>query len=316
MENKSFEKTNFRAGLPRPTIFAASGLVLLAAIGLWVCSLMAVFLPSDQPMRITALVNIAYYLPFIVLPIVLYGLKNRGLSDALRLNPVPVFPMLSVALLAIISTLFAGILSALWAGFLNLIGLSSDVGTIVPSNSGELMRFVIIAAAIPAVCEELLFRGFVLSAWEVRGTKYAVIVSAILFSLMHGNIYGLPAYIFVGLVSGYLVFSLDSVYVGMIYHTVYNTACLVMNYLTFSQPAMEEAAASVAGTDIMGMVLAAALELIMGGVVIVMTLFTLKLRRKIMGIEPLPRTKQPLTLPERIMLVISLIPMIAMIFIQ
>lgn len=313
MENKTIPNIINRAGLPRPTIFAASGLVLLAAIGLWVANLFAVFLPAEPQTRLLTLVNIIYYLPFVLLPAIVYMLKKHGLSDAVRLNPMPVFPIFSVALLAVISTFFSGILTALWSGLLGLIGVSPDVGTIIPTTARELMFSVIIAAAMPAVCEELLFRGFVLSAWESRGTKYAVIISAMLFALMHGNIYGLPAYIFVGLISGYLVFATDSVYVGMVYHTVYNTACLVINYMTFQEPIAEDAAAAVAGMDTLSMVISMGLELVLGGFMIVMTLLTLKMRRKLRGIEPFPRIRLPLSTPERVMIILAIIPMAAMI---
>ncbi|MBR6766983.1 MAG: CPBP family intramembrane metalloprotease [Clostridia bacterium] len=314
MENKTIPPIVNRAGLPRPTIFAASGFVLLAAIGLWAANLAAVFLPAEPQTRLLTLINLIYYLPFVLIPVIAYMIRKRGLSEAVRLNPMPVFPIFSVALLAVISTFFCGILTALWSGLLGLIGVSPDVGTIVPTTSRELMLSVVIAAAIPAVCEELLFRGFVLSAWESRGTKYAVIVSSVLFALMHGNIYGLPSYIFVGLISGYLVFSTDSVYVGMVYHTVYNTACLVINYLTFQEPIAEEAAAAAAGMDTLSMVVSMGLELILGGFMIVMTLLTLKMRRRIMGIEPFPRSRLSLNNPERAMLILSIIPMAAMIF--
>ena len=130
---------------------------------------------------------------------------------------------------------------------------------------------------------------------------------------MHGNIYGLPAYIFVGIISGYLVFATDSVYVGMVYHTVYNTACLVINYLTFQEPVTEDAAAAAAGMDTLSMGLSMGLELILGGFMIAMTLLTLKMRRKILGIEPLPRLRKPLNGIELTLLALSILPMIAMI---
>lgn len=313
MENRSSENIKRRLGFPRPTLFAASGLVLLAAIGLWVTNLAATLLPDGEPMGLMLTINIIYYLPFILIPAIAYAVKHRGLSDALRLNPMPVLPLMSVIFLAGVSTLFASILTALWSGFLDLLGLTFDVGTVIPETSQELLLSIIVVGAIPAVCEELLFRGFVLSAWETRGTKFAVIVSSVLFALIHGNIYGLPAYIFVGALSGYLVFAMDSVYVGMIFHTIYNTACLVINYLTVAQPVAEEAAAAVGSMDNAGLILSMGIELIFCVFLVVINLATIRMRQKVFGIEPLPRERIPLTSAERAMLVLSVIPMIAMI---
>ena len=316
MENIPSENKIPRIDLPRPTLFAASGFVLLAVIGLWVCSLLALLMPGASLLTVSGVINVVYYSLFAVLPIALYAHRRPGVSESLRLNPVPLFPMIFILLLAVVTTFVTSSITALWSLLLDALGFTMDVGTFVPATRGELTASIIVIAAMPGVCEELLFRGAVMSAWETRGTKHAIVISAILFALMHGNIYGIPAYIVAGLLAGYLVFTLDSLYAGMIFHMVYNTACLVINYIVSAgSEATDAALAAAAEADLLTTLVALVVDIGVGCLMIAMTMFTLNLRRRIMGIEPIPRTRMPLAKSEWLMLALAVLPMIATIFI-
>ena len=159
------------------------------------------------------------------------------------------------------------------------------------------------------MCEELLFRGFVLAAWETRGTRFAIGVTAALFMLLHGNILGLPVYLALGLLIGYLVYALDSIYAGIVFHTVYNTACLVIPYLLSGSEAAEAAAGAMPSGG--AMVLSIGLELLMTAAMIAMLLNAVRLRSRLAGVTPIPRIRRPLTGRERWMLAAAVVLMVA-----
>jgi len=297
MQDPIYEKIE---STPRPTLFAASGFVLLAAAGLWVSSLLELLLPGAS----MALINALYYLPFTVLPVGLYMLRRPGLGAGMRLNAPPLLPTLSAALLGLLSVYVASLLSAAWAAGLDALGLRGLGGVPVPGNERELIASVLSLAAVPAVCEELLFRGFVLSAWESRGTRYAIGVTAVLFALLHGNLYGLPAYLLVGAVAGFLAFALDSVYAAMIYHTVYNTACLVIPYLAAGQAGADVAVDAAA-------IFSLVVQAVMIAAMMAMTMMTLRLRAQRAGIVPIPRIRRPLEGRDRAMLLAAVLAMAA-----
>lgn len=315
MENK--KPNPIKIDRLRPTLFAASGFVLLAAIGLWISAVIISMIPIGSAMDSIFTMDMVYYLPFLILPMGIYMLRHRGLSEGLRLNPMPFFPMITVILLAVISVFICSILSNLWVMLLEALGLEYVDTSIIPAGKNELMLSIITMAAIPAICEELLMRGFVFSAWETRGTRYAIWVSTILFALLHGNIYGLPAYIYTGLITGYLVFALDTLYAGIIYHTVYNAACLVVSYIAMMDTAALEQSQQMLETMSTGaLVMSMLSELLMFGLMAAISLGSLRLRRKILGIQPFLRMHEPLKTRERIMLALSLIPMIAMLLLN
>ena len=286
----------------RPTLFAANGFILLAAVGLWASALIDLALPLKSSL---VLANALYYLPFVALPIALYARKRPGLSDAMRLNPLPVLPTLSVALLALISVYAASALAALWEIPLEALGLRSTVSIALPQTRRELAISIVGMAALPAVCEELLFRGFALSAWESRGTWFAAGVTSALFALLHGNLFGLPAYLLVGAISAFVTFALNSLYAGIVYHTIYNAACLTLPYLLIRENAAEPV--PLDGAQLLMLIVeTAAMFALMA-----MLLATLRMRAKLNGIEPVPRIYRPVERRDRVMLWTAVAVMLA-----
>lgn len=287
-------------GIPRPTLTAASGFVLLAAAGLWVSVLVELALPGAS----LVLQNLLYYGFFLALPLALYARRRPGLGEAMRTGPLPPLSVLSIALLALMTVYVASALSALWSAALDTLGLKGVGGVALPESEGELVLGILVMAALPAVCEELLFRGLVLAAWESRGTAFAIGVSAALFALLHGNLYGLPVFLLVGAISGYVTFALNSVYAGIVYHTVYNAACLAIPYLLAGQA---DAAVNAALTGTM--LFSFALEAMALAGMMAFSLWTFRLRARNAGILPIPRIRRPLSDRERLTLAAAVLVM-------
>ena len=108
---------------------------------------------------------------------------------------------------------------------------------------------VLSIGVLPGVCEELLFRGAMLGAFERLGTKKAIVLTAVLFTLWHGSLSGVPAELFTGLMLGYVAFAFDSVYAAITYHTVHNAAIVLMNvYSAGAEVTAEEEALLAQGT--------------------------------------------------------------------
>lgn len=271
---------------PRPSIFAAEAVLLFAAIGLWIASLLTARVAPAEGAAREFIFDALYYLPFVVMPIALYAARRPGLTASMRFNPMPPLSTLGVALAALISVYVASAADGLWALALNALGLHEPGRAMRFADSRALSLAILHAAAIPAVCEELLFRGFLFPAFERRGTGLAIWVSAAMFALMHGNVYGLPAYFLVGAVSAFLVFALDSLYAGIVYHTVYNAFILVALYLL---PQTDEAAAPQPA-----MLMSVAIDALVLGALLYLILKSMDLRRRARGIEPVPCIGQPL----------------------
>jgi sodium transport system permease protein len=82
---------------------------------------------------------------------------------------------------------------------------------------------VLFAVALtPAVCEELFFRGLVMSGMGSLGRWWAIALSALLFAVAHASIYRLLPTLLLGLVLGYTVWKSGSILCGMVVHALNN----------------------------------------------------------------------------------------------
>ena len=73
-------------------------------------------------------------------------------------------------------------------GIFGDLGLSISQETIQKSNQTFVFIYIfIIVPVLPAICEELFFRGVVMRGLKQWGWFSAVIVSSLLFALMHGS---------------------------------------------------------------------------------------------------------------------------------
>jgi len=83
--------------------------------------------------------------------------------------------------------------------------------------------FCLMLAALPPICEELLCRGFLLSSFRARlGTVGAIGASAVLFGVLHLDLYRFPATCAAGLVMGYVLVRTGSIVASILFHAAYN----------------------------------------------------------------------------------------------
>jgi membrane protease YdiL (CAAX protease family) len=103
-------------------------------------------------------------------------------------------------------------------------------------STTRLMGFLVnvfMIALLPALCEEILFRGVLgglLRNWT-GNTFFAVMLSALVFAAVHLQFYGfLPRFI-LGIVLGYLYFRSGSLWVPIMAHFTNNLLSVVIEFL-------------------------------------------------------------------------------------
>lgn len=98
---------------------------------------------------------------------------------------------------------------------------------------GGLLANLLIIALIPAVGEELTFRG-VLQQSLTRGIKnphVAILLSAALFSFIHFQFYGFLPRMFLGILLGYMFYITGSLWTSILMHFLNNGTAVVLYYL-------------------------------------------------------------------------------------
>ena len=101
------------------------------------------------------------------------------------------------------------------------------------STFGGLMVNILMIGILPSVGEELVFRSILqpmFGKW-LRNIHLGIIVSAILFSMMHMQFYGFLPRMGLGIVLGYFYFWSGSIFVPMMMHFVNNGSAVLVFYL-------------------------------------------------------------------------------------
>jgi sodium transport system permease protein len=92
---------------------------------------------------------------------------------------------------------------------------------------------ILLIAVVPPVCEELAFRGFILSGFRHLGHKrQAIIYSALFFGLTHGILQQSLIASLVGMVLGYVAVQSGSILPCMVFHLCHNSLVLVNSRIT------------------------------------------------------------------------------------
>lgn len=82
---------------------------------------------------------------------------------------------------------------------------------------------ILLIAVIPALCEEALFRGFLLSGLRDRVRSWtAVLVSAVIFGAYHFLLFRIPVTVVLGCLLGFLCWQAHSIWPAVIAHAMHN----------------------------------------------------------------------------------------------
>lgn len=159
----------------------------------------------------------------VVPPLLLAYIRGYDVRQTFRLNaPKPV----EVLLMLLISPVM--VIAGFCAGFIGLLGVKGIFGKVyLPGEVNSLMTknliiSLLLVAVLPAICEELLFRGMIQRGLEKLGTGWSIFLSGILFGLFHFDFQRLAAQTLIGFLAAYVVYRTNSIVNGMILHFMNN----------------------------------------------------------------------------------------------
>lgn len=127
---------------------------------------------------------------------------------------------------------FSNLAMSYCSAFFKGIGIdyNVDYGDNPSGVFGFLLSFIA-TAIVPALVEEFACRGIVLGMLKKYGEVFAIIVSSIVFGVMHGNLDQMPFAIMVGLILGYIYVKSGSIWVSVAVHCANNAISVIFSYL-------------------------------------------------------------------------------------
>lgn len=168
----------------------------------------------------------------ILLPGILFvWMTRRPFKKVYRLNPlsgkmVALIVGMSVAIYPL-TVLINALVMIILSQFMELSQPALSTGGTL---QGYLLS-IIFVCLVPGICEEMMFRGVMLHAYEVDGSRKAIWMTALLFAVFHFSLENFIGPFILGVYFGYLVVGTGSIYAGIIAHMVHNFISNTLIYL-------------------------------------------------------------------------------------
>ena len=207
--------------------------------------------PTDVPGAQTVVLAVqggSALFGFILAPLVHQRLMDRRLAKDIFGRPVSLIP-LGLSVVAVFAFMFANSIVIEWNMNLDFSGLSPTFETWARAKEeqlreltlfitrfdslGGLLLGLVVIAVLPAVGEELLFRGVgQRKLHQLFGNPHAAIwMAALLFSAIHVQFYGFFPRLLLGALFGYIYYWSGNLWYAIAAHFVNNAFLLIMLYL-------------------------------------------------------------------------------------
>lgn len=107
--------------------------------------------------------------------------------------------------------------------FISSIGVSFiDIESENPSTMSEFLLMVVAYAVVPALVEEFAVRGVIMQPLRRYGDKFAIVMSSVIFGIMHGNMVQIPFAMIAGIALGYFAIATKSIWTSVTIHFLNN----------------------------------------------------------------------------------------------
>ncbi len=113
---------------------------------------------------------------------------------------------------------------------LQKIGLSST-NTYLINNWGRFFASVVVLAILPAIGEELVFRGAVFGGLKQKSASFAVVMSTLCFTLMHMSIFQVGYQFELGLAFAIVMLLCNDIKYTILMHFFNNFAILLIEFM-------------------------------------------------------------------------------------
>ena len=157
---------------------------------------------------------------------------KTNIMHATKINKKPKnFEIGFCVLIALIAYFGFASLTNSFIEFLDLVGYKSSSSGINVNSWWKYLLYTITMAAVPAFCEELLFRGVIYQGLRKWSKVGAVFVSAALFMLMHGSPDQTVHQFILGVVLAIVFGATGSIWCPMLIHFLNNFIALTLSFV-------------------------------------------------------------------------------------
>lgn len=231
--------------------------VVLAVMVLYLISerlLAGNYINSASPYVTVVIAQICVYLLPCAFFLAFSSLKGSISARDYGFSPIPL--RLTGFCAASLFALVVGGMLIKYSSYLIFGTVSSAAVSVSASN--DLLYVMLSSVFIPAITEEILFRGILYGAYEKKlGGVGAVLITSVLFAFIHFDTVNFVSYLYAGIVLGIAASATRSLLAPMILHLLNNLICIFSD--TFLQRISKESISAVFVIFILGVIFLAVL---------------------------------------------------------
>jgi uncharacterized protein len=165
-----------------------------------------------------------YVVGLAVPALIYFAAKRIPLSDALPFQKVGFVKTAACVFFGSAVCMLANIPANMVVEIEKFFGFSGSMPEMPLTNDiWVTVLYGITIAIIPPIVEELLFRGMVLQSLRKYGDSFAIVVSAMLFGLYHGNFVQMVFAFIAGLIMALVVVRTGSLWTSILIHFINNS---------------------------------------------------------------------------------------------
>ena len=210
----------------------------------------------------------------------LFAIKGNNPRDFGFISPGVSTILISIALGVGAFFISTGI-NAFTTALMETLGANSEIysqGIEGAAGLGQYMLLVVLMCVFPAVCEETMFRSVLVTSWRHIGRKKVIMLSGMLFALMHITPSSIPSFFVLGAIIAALMYDTKSVIPAIIVHFVNNFISISLLSLASNSDLVDlvETAQAVEQVDIGTLLLMGVIYMVIGAIIAAPSFFAIK----------------------------------------
>jgi len=207
--------------------------VLLVFVGIRICAYYNLFSfmgkYASYYLSLITQIGIIFLLPVVLLKV----LSKSSTKDVFKFccyKKISFKLVIASILLGIVVFFVNVYVSNFFNSIIAMLGYKHSSGGGAPTTWVGFVLSMLCTAVLPAICEENLTRGIVLNGNAMTGMKKSILISGLLFGLLHLNIEQFFYATLIGFFLGYLCWGCSSIIPGMIVHFVNNAMSVFLGF--------------------------------------------------------------------------------------
>ena len=223
---KALSYISFKNGKSRTTCFSTTSSLIIAGIVLLLGMYFTIIFMTASKYFLLALLPITTFIVVAISSLIVHlDVKESFKLNKFSLKTFMILLMICIGTF-IISNFTVNLLSNMFPKMIEQYSKFADV-----LSFDNLPLAVLVIAVLPAIFEELLFRGIIFTSFNKRyNPVVAILVSALIFGIYHMNwIQGINAFI-MGLMLAYSYYKSKSLFVPIIFHFINNFISTLMSF--------------------------------------------------------------------------------------